>query len=86
MGIALANTALQASKLDVSALTKITPKLEAACARNKYGLSEAECRKKISERKDECAQHTARQYPGELGNVDRMRAVVSTYVDCILDK
>ncbi|MES3024538.1 MAG: hypothetical protein V4857_23465 [Pseudomonadota bacterium] len=85
-GIAVANTALQVSKLDVSALTTITPKLEAACARNKYGLSEAECRQKISERKELCSQQTARQYPGELGNVNRMQEVVATYVDCLLAK
>lgn len=81
-----ANAVLGAAELDVSALSGITEKLEGACARNKYGLSEEECVETIRTRKDACMQQTARQFPGQLSDLSRMQEVVGSYVGCIFEK
>ena len=86
VGDAVVNTALSVSELNVSALSGITDKLEEACARNRYGLSEEECVEAIETRKDACMQQTARRFPGQLSNVSRMQEVVGSYVDCIFER
>jgi hypothetical protein len=85
-GEAVANAVLSAADMDVSALAGVTDKLEGACARNKYGLSEEECVEAIRTRKDACMQQTARQFPGQLSDVSRMQEVVGSYVGCIFEK
>lgn len=82
-GVAVANAALSASGIDVSALSDITDKLEGACNRNKFGLSEEACVQAIESHKDECTQKTAQKYPGQLSDVNRMQVVVNSYVNCI---
>jgi len=86
VGKGIANTALQVSELDVSALSGINEKLKGACARNKYGLTEEDCIQKIDERKETCMQQTAQKYPGQLANVDRMQEVISSHVECLLNE
>lgn len=86
LGEAAANTVLSAAKLDVSALSGISDKLEGACSRNKYGLTEEECVEAIQTRKDACMQQTAHQFPGQLSDVSRMQEVVGSYVSCIFEK
>lgn len=83
---AVINTVIQASELDVSALSGTTEKLKAACAKNKYGLSEDDCIQTIEKRKDLCIQQTAQKFPGQLSNVDRMQEVVSNHLDCLFQK
>lgn len=86
IGKAVVNTALQVSELDVNALSGITEKLKGSCAKNKYGLSEDQCIQAIEERKAICMQETAQKFPGQLSNVDRMQAVVSSHLDCLFQK
>ncbi|MGW8394983.1 hypothetical protein [Pseudoduganella sp. HUAS MS19] len=83
---ALANGALKASGADVSLLQNLGGKLEKSCARNKYGLSEAECLARIDQRGDLCANQTATRYPGQIGNTDRMQVIVQAYVSCIFER
>lgn len=85
-GKAVLNAALLVSELDVSALAAITEKMKSACARNKYGLSEAACVEVLERRKDVCLQQTAQKYPGQLANVDRMQEVVASHVACLFEK
>jgi hypothetical protein len=82
-GKAVFNKALEVSEMDVSALAGISEKLESACARNKYGLSENECVLAIRNRKDICIQQTAQKFPGQLSNTDKVQVVVASYLDCI---
>lgn len=82
-GVALANAALQVSKADAGMLKNIGFKLEASCARNKYGLSESACIDRVRQRGDLCANTTAAQFPGQIGNTDRMQEIVQVYVGCI---
>ncbi len=86
VGEAVINSALRVSELDVSALSGITEKLKGACSRNKYGLSENACIQAIEDRKFECSQQTAQQYPGQLSDVNRMQEVASSFVKCIFEK
>jgi hypothetical protein len=85
-GKAVANTALQVSELDVSALSGVTEKIKSVCARNKYGLSEEACIQTIEDRKGICMQQTAQKYPGQLANVERMQEVVASHVGCLFQK
>lgn len=85
-GRAVANAVLQISDADASALWDITGKLEGACARNRFGLTEEACIQTIRTRKDACIQQTAQKYPGQLANVDRMQEVASTYVNCLFQR
>ena len=85
-GEAAADAVLQVSGADVSMLKDIGSKLERSCARNKYGLSEAECIDRIRKRGDLCANQTAARFPGQIGNTDRMQAVVQDYVGCIFER
>lgn len=85
-GKAVLNAALQVSELDVSALAAITEKMKSACARNKFGLSEAACVEVLERRKDGCLQETAQQYPGQLANADRMQEVVASHVACLFEQ
>ncbi|WP_426319592.1 hypothetical protein [Pseudoduganella sp. R-43] len=85
-GEAVANTVLQVSGADVSMLKDMGSKLERSCARNKYGLSEAECIDRIRKRGDLCANQTAARFPGQIGNTDRMQVVVQDYVGCIFER
>jgi len=85
-GRAVANAALQVSELDARALAGINEKLEGACARNRFGLTEQACIQTIRTRKDLCVQQTAQKYPGQLANVDRMQEVASSYVNCLFQQ
>ena len=85
-GKVVANTALQVSEIDVSALSGISEKIKGACARNKYGLSEGACIQTIEDRKEICLQQTAQKYPSQLANVDRMQEVVASHVECLFQK
>lgn len=85
-GLAVANAALQVSGADVSMLQDMGGKLEKSCARNKYGLSEAECIDRLRQRSDLCANQTAARFPGQIGNVDRMQEVMQSYVGCIFEQ
>ncbi|WP_426340208.1 hypothetical protein ACN9MZ_28900 [Pseudoduganella sp. S-14] len=85
-GAAVANAVLQASSADVSMLKDVGSKLERACARNKYGLSESECIDRMRQRSDLCANRTASRFPGQIGNTDRMQLVVQDYVSCIFER
>ena len=86
IGKAVANTALQVSEIDLSAISGVSEKIKGACARNKYGLSEEACIQTIEDRKAICVQQTAQKYPGQLSNVDRMQEVVSSHVECLFQK
>lgn len=85
-GAAVANAVLQVSGADASMLKDMGSKLERACARNKYGLSESECIDRVRQRSDLCANRTAARFPGQIGNVDRMQEVVQSYVGCIFEQ
>lgn len=85
-GDAVANAVLKASGADVSMLKDLGGKLERSCARNKYGLSEAECIDRINKRGDLCANQTASRYPGQIGDTNRMQVVVQDYVGCIFER
>jgi hypothetical protein len=86
VGKAVLNTALQVSEMDAAALAGISEKLETACAKNKYGLSENECVLAIRNRKDICTQQTAQNFPGQFSNTDKMQAAVVYYVDCLFQR
>jgi hypothetical protein len=84
-GVALANAALQASGADTGMLKTLSGRLEKACARNKYNLSESACIARLREREDLCATATAQRYPGQIGDTDRMQIVTKAYVGCIFE-
>lgn len=85
VGIAFANKALQVSGADASLLKTLTGRLEKACARNKYGLTETACIERLHAREDVCVSLTAQQYPGQIGNTDRMQEITKAYVACIFE-
>lgn len=85
-GVALANAALQVSAVDAGVLKDLGAKLEGSCARNKYGLSESACVDRVRQRGDLCANRTAAQFPGQIGNTDRMQEIMRVYVDCIFEE
>ena len=85
-GSAVADAVLQVSGADAGMLRDVGGKMEKSCARNKYGLSEAECIDRIRKRGDLCANQTAARFPGQIGNTDRMQAVVQDYVGCIFER
>lgn len=85
LGAAAASTVLQVSGADVSLLKNLSGRLEKACARNKYGLTESACIARLREREDMCATKTAQRYPGQIGNTDRMQAITQAYVGCIFE-
>ncbi len=82
-GVALANGVLKTATLDINALHKVSATIEKACSRNRFGLSEAACIEKIRERKDQCEQATAQNFPGQIDDVNRLQEVTVHYVDCI---
>ena len=84
-GVAIANAALQVSGADASMLRDLSGRLEKACARNKYGLTEDACIARLREREDLCVTKTAQGYPGQIGDIDRMQAVTKAYVGCIFE-
>jgi hypothetical protein len=84
-GVAVANAALRVSEADASLLHTLSGKLERGCARNKYGLSEQACVKLLREREDACAAHTARRFPGQIGDTGRMEVIAKAYVRCIFE-
>jgi hypothetical protein len=84
-GVAIANTALQISGADTSMLKSLSGRLEKACARNKYNLSESACIARLHEREDLCATATAQRYPGQIGDTDRMQTITKAYVGCIFE-
>lgn len=84
-GLAFANTALQLSGADAGMLRSLTGRLEKACSRNKYGLNESACIERLHAREDVCASITAQQFPGQIGNTDRMQEITKAYVKCIFE-
>ena len=85
-GRAAVDVALKVSEVDASVLEGMTEKMSSACARNKYGLSEQDCIQRIESRKNICLQETAHAFPGQIGNVERMQEVLSSHVECLLNK
>ncbi len=79
-------TAAKISGIDVSAFDELPERLERACARNKYGLTEEQCVLAIRARKEVCAQGTAQEYPGPLSDANRMQSAVKYYLSCIFEK
>ena len=84
--IAFANATISASGVDGGMLHALSGRLERACARNKYGLSESACIARIRAREDDCAARTAQRYPGQVGNTDRMKVLAQAYVGCIFEE
>ena len=84
--IVLANATISASGVDSGMLHSLSGRLERACARNKYGLSESACIARIRGREDECAARTAQRHPGQVGNTDRMQVLAQAYVACIFEE
>jgi hypothetical protein len=84
-GVAAANTILRVSEADASLLHSLAGRLEKACARNKYGLSEQACIARLREREDVCATKTAQRFPGQIGDTARMQAISQAYVGCIFE-
>jgi len=85
-GRAVMDAALKASDADVSMLKDLSGRLEGKCAHNKYGLSEQECIDKLRARGDQCADRTARRYPGQLNDTGRVEVVMRDYVGCIFEE
>jgi len=84
-GVATANAVLRASEADVGMLKNLSGRLEKACSRNKYGLTEQECLVRLRDREDGCADSTAARFPGRLEDTGRMQVVVQAYVGCIFE-
>jgi hypothetical protein len=84
-GVAIANTALRVSEAESSMLHSLSGRLERACARNKYGLSEQACVARLREREDACATQTAQRFPGQIGDTGRMEIITRAYVACIFE-
>lgn len=84
-GVAVLNTALQASALDSAVLHRLPERLERGCAerRNKYGHSEAECVARVRAHGRDCADEMGRRYPGRIGDAARMDTIVRAYADCV---
>ncbi len=83
---AVSDTVLQASGLDVSALTAITDKLEQSCDKNKYELTKDECLQEITERKAVCIRLTSQRFPEQLTNTEQMKWLVAHYENCIFQQ
>lgn len=84
--IAFANATISASGVDGSMLHALSGRLERACARNKYGLSESACIARVRARESDCATRTARRFPGSVENTERMGMMVKAYVGCIFEE
>jgi hypothetical protein len=84
-GVALADAVLRVSEADASMLHRLSGRLEKACARNQYGLSEGACVARLREREDGCAAKTAQQFPGQIGDTSRMQLISRAYVGCIFE-
>jgi Na+-transporting methylmalonyl-CoA/oxaloacetate decarboxylase gamma subunit len=84
-GARITNAVLQAADADVSMLKALSGRLEGACARNKYGLSEQACAARLRAREDLCATGTAQRFPGALADTGRMQVVTKAYVGCIFE-
>ena len=74
------------SEADATLLAKVTQKLKQSCANNKYRLSEAECIQTIDERQNLCTQQTAGKFPNQLGDTDKMQAIVTSHLACLFAK
>lgn len=84
-GVAAANAILRISEADASMLHSLSGRLERACARNKYGLTEQACIARLRERGDECATKIAQRFPGQIGDTERMKVITQAYVGCIFE-
>jgi hypothetical protein len=84
-GARVTNVVLQAAGADVDMLKDLSGRLEGACARNKYGLSEEACLARLHAREDLCATGTAQRFPGAIADTGRMQAVIKAYVGCIFE-
>lgn len=83
--VAAADAVLRLSSADASLLNSLSGRLEKACARNKYGLTENACIARLREREDVCATKTAQRFPGQIGDTDRMQAITHAYIGCIFE-
>jgi hypothetical protein len=84
-GVVVADAVLRVSAAESSMLHSLSGRLERGCARNKYGLSEQACVARLRERDNACATQTAQQFPGQIGNTDRMQLIARAYVACIFE-
>lgn len=84
-GVATLDAALQESRVDAGLLAQLSGRLEHSCARNRYGLSEHACKALLREREDACAAATARRFPGQIGNTERLQELTVAYVGCIFE-
>jgi hypothetical protein len=84
-GVAAADKILEVSAVDATLLHRLSGRLERACARNKYGLSEQACITRLREREDACATKTAQRFPGQIGDTGRMQLITQAYVGCIFE-
>lgn len=85
-GRAEADAVIAISGADASLLHSLAGRLEKACARNKYGLSEDACIALLRERENVCANRTAQRFPGQIGDTSRMEVVGKAYVGCIFEE
>jgi hypothetical protein len=74
---------LQVAELDTSVFSEISDKLEGACYRNRFGLTEDACIQTIRMRKHACTYETIQKYPGKLASADSRQEVATNYVDCL---
>lgn len=84
-GVAAADAVIALSEMDATVLHTLAGRLEQACARNKYGLSESACIARLHEREHPCANLTAQRFPGQIGDTSRMEVVTKAYVACIFE-
>jgi hypothetical protein len=84
-GVAIVDAALQVSEADAGMLHGLSGRLEKACARNKYGLSEDACVTRLREREDGCVAKTAQRFPGQIGDAGRMQVIAQAYAGCVFE-
>jgi hypothetical protein len=84
-GVAAADAILRVSGADATLLHSLSGRLERACVRNKYGLTEQACIARLREREDGCATKTAQRFPGQIGDTGRMQLITKAYVGCIFE-
>lgn len=85
-GVAFADAVLKMSEVDATVLRTLPDRLEESCGRNKYRLSAQECRTRIHERDERCQAQVAQRYPGQIGNTERMAAIVNGYMHCVFEQ
>lgn len=78
--------ALKVAPADVSMMREVGQRLEASCARNKWGMSEQECIAMIRANGEACAASVAQRYPGKMHDSGQLVVVTQAYVRCIFDR